>query len=86
MLLCNLLLGFGLDAYVCSVSTKNKSAAHSWVLTLGTEGEATFWESLTEHRYWGTARIRWFLPFSLDRKVRGERGILPSGDDAVAVF
>ena len=30
-------------------------------------------------------RIQWFLPFWLDRKVCGERGILPSGDNAVAV-
>ena len=82
MLLCSLLLGFGLDAYVC-VGTKNKGAAHSWVLTLGTEGEATFWESLTGHRYWVTGYSGSF-PFHLTTKY-GERGILPSGDDAVAV-
>ena len=49
VLLCSLLLGFGLDAYVC-VGTKNRGAAHAWVLTLGNEGTATFWESLTGHR------------------------------------
>ncbi|XP_034554580.1 centrosomal protein of 76 kDa [Notolabrus celidotus] len=49
-LLCSLLLGFGLDAYVC-VGTKNKGTAHTWVLTRGTDGSITFWESLTAHRY-----------------------------------
>ena len=49
LLLCSLLLGFGLDAYVC-VGTKNKGAAHSWVMTQSTEGRVTFWESLTGHR------------------------------------
>nr|XP_005996579.2 PREDICTED: centrosomal protein of 76 kDa isoform X1 [Latimeria chalumnae] len=49
-LLCSLLLGFGLDAYVC-VGTKGKGVPHSWVLTCGTDGTATFWESLTGHRY-----------------------------------
>ncbi|XP_078607268.1 centrosomal protein of 76 kDa-like [Branchiostoma floridae x Branchiostoma japonicum] len=50
VLLCSLLLGFGLDAYVC-VGTKTNNTAHTWVLTLGMDGEATFWESLTGHRY-----------------------------------
>uniref|UniRef100_A0A8C6TWK3 Centrosomal protein of 76 kDa n=1 Tax=Neogobius melanostomus TaxID=47308 RepID=A0A8C6TWK3_9GOBI len=49
-LLCSLLLGFGLDAYVC-VGTKAKGAPHTWVLTRGTDGSVTFWESLTAHRY-----------------------------------
>uniref|UniRef100_A0A3Q1ESH5 Centrosomal protein 76 n=1 Tax=Acanthochromis polyacanthus TaxID=80966 RepID=A0A3Q1ESH5_9TELE len=49
-LLCSLLLGFGLDAYVC-VGTKAKGATHAWVLTRGTDGSITFWESLTAHRY-----------------------------------
>ncbi|XP_076016712.1 centrosomal protein of 76 kDa [Genypterus blacodes] len=49
-LLCSLLLGFGLDAYVC-VGTKVKGGAHTWVLTRGTDGSITFWESLTAHRY-----------------------------------
>ncbi|XP_038162165.1 centrosomal protein of 76 kDa [Cyprinodon tularosa] len=49
-LLCSLLLGFGLDAYVC-VGTKAKSGPHAWVLTRGTDGSITFWESLTAHRY-----------------------------------
>ena len=49
MLLCSLLLGFGLDAYVC-VGAKAKGAAHTWVVTLGVDGLVTFWESLTGHR------------------------------------
>ncbi|KAM6967806.1 centrosomal protein of 76 kDa [Aplochiton taeniatus] len=49
-LLCSLLLGFGLDAYVC-VGTKAKGVGHTWVMTHGTDGTITFWESLTTHRY-----------------------------------
>lgn len=49
-LLCSLLLGFGLDAYVC-VGTKAKGMPHCWVLTRGTDGTITFWESLTAHRF-----------------------------------
>lgn len=50
VLLCSLLLGFGLQAYVC-VGTKGKSQVHSWVMTLGHNGEVTFWESLTGQRF-----------------------------------
>nr|XP_032826957.1 centrosomal protein of 76 kDa [Petromyzon marinus] len=49
-LLCSLLLGFGLDAFVC-VGTKAKGEPHAWVATRSTDGTATFWESLTGHRY-----------------------------------
>ncbi|XP_069076034.1 centrosomal protein of 76 kDa isoform X1 [Pleurodeles waltl] len=49
-LLCSLLLGFGLEAYVC-VGTKAKGAPHTWVMTCSTDGTITFWESLTGHRY-----------------------------------
>uniref|UniRef100_A0A8C5GID0 Centrosomal protein of 76 kDa n=1 Tax=Gouania willdenowi TaxID=441366 RepID=A0A8C5GID0_GOUWI len=49
-LLCSLLLGFGLDAYVC-VGTKAKGVPHAWVLTCSSNGSITFWESLTAHRY-----------------------------------
>lgn len=49
VLLCSLLLGFGLNAYVC-VGTKAKGAAHTWVMTVSPEGEVAFWESLTSHR------------------------------------
>ena len=48
-LLCSLLLGFGLDAYVC-VGTKAKNTPHVWVMTCGTDGSVTFWESLTANR------------------------------------
>ncbi|XP_078071809.1 centrosomal protein of 76 kDa isoform X1 [Mustelus asterias] len=49
-LLCSLLLGFGLDAYVC-VGTKAKRVPHTWVMTYGTDGAVVFWESLTGQRY-----------------------------------
>lgn len=49
VLLCSLLLGFGLNAYVC-VGTKAKGTAHTWVMTISPEGEVAFWESLTAHR------------------------------------
>ncbi|CAH1779275.1 unnamed protein product [Owenia fusiformis] len=50
ILLCSLLLGFGLDAYVC-VGTKSKAAPHAWVTTIGADGLVTFWETLTGNRY-----------------------------------
>ncbi|XP_064610638.1 centrosomal protein of 76 kDa-like isoform X2 [Liolophura sinensis] len=50
LLLCSLLLGFGLEAYVC-VGTKSKSSVHTWVMTISSDGLVTFWESLTGHRY-----------------------------------
>ncbi|XP_074644636.1 centrosomal protein of 76 kDa-like [Tubulanus polymorphus] len=50
VLLCSLLLGFGLDAYVC-VGTKAKGVPHSWVMTRAPDGLTTFWECLTGHRY-----------------------------------
>ncbi|XP_039593874.1 centrosomal protein of 76 kDa isoform X1 [Polypterus senegalus] len=49
-LLCSLLLGFGLDAYIC-VGTKSKAVPHTWVMTIGINGTVVFWESLTAHRY-----------------------------------
>lgn len=49
LLLCNLLLGFGLAAYV-SIGTKGKGVAHSWVTTISPKGEVVFWESLTAQR------------------------------------
>uniref|UniRef100_G1KNT5 Centrosomal protein of 76 kDa n=1 Tax=Anolis carolinensis TaxID=28377 RepID=G1KNT5_ANOCA len=49
-LLCSLLLGFGLEAFVC-VGTKAKGVPHTWVMTYGIDGVVTFWESLTGHRY-----------------------------------
>ncbi|XP_019401150.1 PREDICTED: centrosomal protein of 76 kDa isoform X2 [Crocodylus porosus] len=49
-LLCSLLLGYGLKAFVC-VGTKAKAVPHAWVMTCGTDGIITFWESLTGHRY-----------------------------------
>ncbi|CAD5114295.1 DgyrCDS3437 [Dimorphilus gyrociliatus] len=50
ILLCCLLLGFGLDAYV-AVGTKMKGSAHTWVVTIDTYGKVMFWESLTGQRY-----------------------------------
>uniref|UniRef100_A0A3Q4G6Y6 Centrosomal protein of 76 kDa n=1 Tax=Neolamprologus brichardi TaxID=32507 RepID=A0A3Q4G6Y6_NEOBR len=58
-LLCSLQLGFGMDAYVC-VGTKAKGVPHAWVLTRGTDGSITFWESLTAHRL--SAKCLFFFP------------------------
>lgn len=48
-MLCNLLLGFGLEAYVC-IGT-NSEGAHAWVLTKSmvdsSKKKVQFWESLT---------------------------------------
>ena len=52
VLLCNLLLGFGLEAYVC-VGT-NSEGAHAWVLTRAKEegrSKLTLWESLTGQKF-----------------------------------
>ena len=50
-LLCSLLLGYGLEAYVC-VGSKTQGLAHCWVVTVGGEGgRVTFWESLTGQRW-----------------------------------
>lgn len=50
VLLCCLLLGFGLDAYIC-IGTKSKGSVHTWLMTIDNDGVVTFWESLTGHRY-----------------------------------
>jgi centrosomal protein CEP76 len=51
ILLCSLLLGYGLDAYVC-LGTKSKNHPHSWVVTISFDfKEIIFWESLTGNRY-----------------------------------
>ncbi|XP_029641125.1 centrosomal protein of 76 kDa-like [Octopus sinensis] len=50
ILLCSLLLGFGLNAYVC-VGTKSKGSIHFWVVTISCEGLVTFWESVTGLTY-----------------------------------
>eukprot|EP00727_Mastigamoeba_balamuthi_P000314 m51a1_g1028 putative centrosomal protein of 76 kda (719) ;mRNA; f:660303-663841 len=50
-----LLLGFGLDAYVCVGSPGNSSQTdagrHAWVLERRDDGSAVFWESTTACRY-----------------------------------
>lgn len=48
-LLCSLLLGFGLDAYV-AIGTDERGP-HVWVLTRDASGSPTFWESLTGAQY-----------------------------------
>ena len=50
ILLCNLLLGFGLDAYV-TIGTKTKGVAYSWVSNIAPTGEVVFWDSLTAERF-----------------------------------
>ena len=49
LLLCSLLLGFGLNAFVC-VGCKKGGVAHTWVMTVAPDGFVTFWESLTGER------------------------------------
>jgi centrosomal protein CEP76 len=57
VLLCNLLLGFGLDTYVC-IGT-NADGAHAWVLSRVHKGDGfgsemcktIFWESLTGQKF-----------------------------------
>ena len=49
MLLCSLLLGFGLNAFVC-VGCKKGGVAHTWIMTIAPDGSVTFWESLTGER------------------------------------
>jgi centrosomal protein CEP76 len=52
LLLCSLLLGFGLDAYVC-IGTDGRGP-HVWVLTragTGVQAACTFWESLSGQTY-----------------------------------
>lgn len=47
-MLCNLLIGFGIDAYV-AIGT-NSEGSHAWVLTrrqAGGKAKVDFWESLT---------------------------------------
>ena len=51
LLLCNLLLGFGLDAYIAVGLSVN--GPHCWVITRAKEEKkilVTFWESLTGQR------------------------------------
>lgn len=50
VLLCSLLLGFGLDAYVC-VGTKSKGDFHAWVITISYSGVFVFWESQNGDTY-----------------------------------
>lgn len=50
VLLCSLLLGFGLDAYVC-LGTSKKEQPCSWVMTIGRQKQVMFWNSLTAARY-----------------------------------
>ena len=49
VLLCCLLLGFGLDAFVC-VGTDARGP-HTWVMTRDGPSRLTFWESLTAQRF-----------------------------------
>jgi len=53
-LLCSLLLGFGLNAYVCRGSRRPDGAAYSWVaaldLTTAPNCDATFWDPLSGER------------------------------------
>lgn len=56
VLLCSLLLGFGLQAFVC-IGTKGRAEVHHWVMTQGHDGLVTFWESLTGQRSGRTGSV-----------------------------
>lgn len=45
-MLCSVLLGFGLDAWVC-VGTRRSGSPHTWVMTRGPYSAVTFWETTT---------------------------------------
>ncbi|XP_045112850.1 centrosomal protein of 76 kDa-like isoform X4 [Portunus trituberculatus] len=49
-LLCSLLLGFGLDAWIC-VGTNQSGQPQVWIMTRGPYTAVTFWESITGSRY-----------------------------------
>lgn len=52
ILLCNILLGFGLDSYVCLGTKLKTNTPHAWVATVSDNyREVVFWESLTGNRY-----------------------------------
>ncbi|KAG2497285.1 hypothetical protein HYH03_004868 [Edaphochlamys debaryana] len=61
VLLCNMLLGFGLDAWVV-VGRLLDGAGHTWVLTRGPLAAPTFWEPATGVRYAVTDVDTW--PYS----------------------
>ena len=50
LLLCSLLLGFGLDAYV-SLGTKRGFGKYAWVSTFNSDGEVTFWDAVCGQKY-----------------------------------
>jgi len=49
-LLCSLLLGFGLQAFVC-LGTRSGGARYSWVMTRYCDGTVKFWDPITGIRY-----------------------------------
>nr|XP_045583392.1 centrosomal protein of 76 kDa-like [Procambarus clarkii] len=49
-LLCSILLGYGLDAWVC-VGTRRSGTPHAWVMMRGPYSAVTFWEAATGSRY-----------------------------------
>ncbi|XP_023233163.1 centrosomal protein of 76 kDa-like [Centruroides sculpturatus] len=57
VLLCSLLLGFCLDAYVCLGTLKTDQPC-SWVMTIGRRKQIIFWNSLTAARYNYTSVIK----------------------------
>jgi len=76
VLLCSLLLSWGMDAWVCygsiyepSGTGGSSSRQHYWVVTLDdvADGRVVFWESLTGQQY------------NLPVDVRGRVGTTPSG-------
>eukprot|EP01137_Pigoraptor_chileana_P005113 Opistho-2@47775 len=49
-LLCSLLIGFGLDAYVC-IGTRDRGQLSSWVAVVYGDGAVVFWDPVAGQRY-----------------------------------
>jgi hypothetical protein len=46
VLLCNLFLGLGVDAYICVGALRHHSRQHQWVMTREADGSVLFWETV----------------------------------------
>jgi hypothetical protein len=57
LVLCNMFLGMGLDAYVC-VGVTRCGMQHTWVMTREADGAVVFWETAMGRSY--RLPQRWF--------------------------
>ncbi len=83
LLLCSLLLGFGLDAWVCCGQLRD-GTSHMWVLTRSAEGSCSFWEASNGIRY-GALDVD-ACPYAAVSCVFNHRMLYANaqGDDSVA--